>query len=151
MTRFLRRSPPQQSGRSTFPSQRRNALKRLLSFVVAFSLAFLFAWENIYMDQLLSDLQKKREAVENLRSQVSETRSIIQRKMMTALSNTDASSIGLRAADVEQVVLLAENAGFFAEQSRPAARLSSLDQIQRQVFDFFVTTALARVQRPEQP
>lgn len=151
MTRFLRRSPSPRSGWNTFPSQRRNALRRVFSFAMAFSLAFLFAWENIYMDQLLSDLQKKRDAVENLRAQVTETRAVIQKKMMLALSDTDASSIGLGAADVQQVVLLSESSGLFAEQPYTPTRLSSLEQIQRQIFDFFVTTALARVQRPERP
>ncbi|MCX5800939.1 MAG: hypothetical protein NTX17_06085 [Candidatus Eisenbacteria bacterium] len=151
MTRFLRRSPPPRSGWSTFPSQRKNALKRVLSFAVAFLLAFLFAWENIYMDQLLSDLQKQRNAVENLRAQVTETRAVIQEKMMLALSDTDASSIGLGAADVEQIVLLSESSGLFAGRQYVPARLSSLEQVQRRIFDFFVTTALARVQSPEQP
>jgi hypothetical protein len=123
----------------------------VLWFTTAFSLAFLFAWENIYMDQLLSDLQKKRDAVENLRAQVTETRAVIREKMMLALSDTDASSIGLRAADIDQVVLLSESSGLLPEQSYAPARLSSLGQIQRQVFDFFVTTALARAQRSEQP
>jgi hypothetical protein len=151
MTRFLRRSPSLRSGWTTFPSQRKNTLRRVLSVTVAFSLAFLFAWENIYMDQLLSDLQRKRDEVENLRAQVTETRAAIQNKMMLALSDTDAPSIGLRAADVEQVVLLSESSGLFAEQPYASARPSSLEQIQRQIFDFFVTTALARAQRPEQP
>jgi len=151
MTRFLRRSPPQRSGWSTFPPQRRDALRRVLWFTTAFSLAFLFAWENIYMDQLLSDLQKKRDGVENLRAQVTETRAVIREKMMLALSDTDASSIGLRAADIDQVVLLSESSGLFSEQPYAPARLSSLEQIQRQVFDFFVTTAMARAQRSEQP
>jgi len=151
MTRFLRRSPPLRSGWASFPSQRKNALKRMLSVTAAFSLAFLFAWENIYMGQLLSDLQKKRDEVENLRAQVTETRAVIHKKMMLALSDTDAPSMGLRAPDVEQVVLLSESSGLLAEQAYVPARISSLGQIQRQIFDFFVTSALARAQRPEKP
>jgi hypothetical protein len=151
MTRFLRRSPPLRSGWASFSSQRKNALRKVLSVTVAFSLAFLFAWENIYMGQLLSDLQRKRDEVENLRAQVTESRAVIQKKMMLALSDTHASSIGLRAPDVEQVVLLSESSGLLADRPYVTARLSSLGQIQRQIFDFFVTSALARAQRPEQP
>jgi len=103
------------------------------------------------MDQLLSDLRQKRDGVENLRAQVAETRGIIQKKMMLALSETDATTVGLRAADVQQVVLLSEGSGLFSGQSYAQARLSSLEQIQRQIFDFFVTTALARAELPEQP
>ncbi len=151
MSRFLRRSPSHRAGWTTFPSTRRVALTRVLSVVVAFSLAFVFAWENIYMDQLLSELKNKQQSVENLRAQVTETRAAIQKDMMVALSSAEASNMGLRAPDVEQVVLLSEDYGFFADRRYASTQLSSLEHFQRRILDFFVTSALARASQPSKP
>ncbi|UCF78313.1 MAG: hypothetical protein JSW03_09445 [Candidatus Eiseniibacteriota bacterium] len=151
MSRFLRRSPSHRPGWTTFPSNKKVALTKLLSVVVAFSLAFIFAWENLYMDQLLSQLKQKQQSVENLRAQVTETRASIQKDMMVALSSTDASDMGLRAPDVAQVVLLSEEQGFFVDRRYASAQLSSLEHVQHRILEFFVTTALARADRPSQP
>lgn len=119
--------------------------------VAAILLAFLLAWENIYVDQLLSELQKERQTVENLRAQVAERKALIQRQMMVAMADTEASDLGLRTPDVEQVVLLAESSGLLAEQPIVSAQLSSLEHIQTRILDFFVTSALARASRPNEP
>jgi hypothetical protein len=151
MSRFLRRYPSHRSGWSTFPSSNRVAVTRILSVALAFSLAFVFAWENIYMDQLLSELKHKRQEVENLRAQVTETQATIQKDMMVALSSTEASSMGLRAPDVEQVVLLSEEYGFLTDRRYASTQLSSLEHFQQRVLEFFVSTALARANQPPTP
>jgi len=126
-------------------------MRRFAVVAAAVLLAFVLAWENIYSDQLLSELQKQRDKVENLRAQVSERKALIQRQTTLAMAETEASDLGLRTPDVEQVVLLAEDQGLFAEQPIVTARLSALDQVQSRILDFFVTSALARASRPNEP
>ena len=126
-------------------------MRRFAVVAAVVLLAFVLAWENIYSDQLLSEVQKQRDTVENLRSQVSERKALIQRQMTLAMADTEASDLGLRTPDVEQVVLLAEGAGLFSERPIVTAQLSALDQIQTRILDFFVTSALARASRPNEP
>ena len=151
MSKFLRRSPSSSPAWNTFPVRQRGSLRRSAIVVAAILLAFLLAWENIYVDQLLSELQKERQTVENLRAQVAERKALIQRQMMVAMADTEASDLGLRTPDVEQVVLLAESSGLLAEQPIVSAQLSSLEHIQTRILDFFVTSALARASRPNEP
>ena len=151
MEKFLRRSPSSGSGWNTFPVRQRGSMRRFAVVAAAVLLAFVLAWENIYSDQLLSELQKKRDTVENLRAQVSERKALIQRQMNLAMANTEASELGLRTPDVEQVVLLAEEQGLFAERPIVTAQLSALENVQTRILDFFVTSALARASRPNEP
>ncbi len=151
MNKFLRRSPSSGSGWHTFPARQRGNMRRFAVVAAVVLLAFVLAWENIYSDQLLSEVQKQRDTVENLRSQVSERKALIQRQMTLAMADTEASDLGLRTPDVEQVVLLAEGAGLFSERPIVTAQLSALDQIQTRILDFFVTSALARASRPNEP
>jgi hypothetical protein len=151
MSRFLRRSPSSSSSWSTFPVSQRGNMRRFAAVVAAIFLAFLLAWENIYVDQLLSEQQKRRQTVENLRSQVAERRALIRRQMTLAMADTEASDLGLRTPDVEQVVLLAESSGLFAEQPAVTAQLSSMEHIQARILDFFVSSAMARASRPNEP
>ncbi|MFH0777338.1 MAG: hypothetical protein V2A71_01775 [Candidatus Eisenbacteria bacterium] len=151
MSRFLRRSPSYRAGRTSLPSHRAGAVRRILFVAAAFSLAFLFAWENIYVDRLLSELQEKRQRVENLRAQVAEARSDMQKKMMFALSSTEVLEVGLKTPQLEQVVLLAEGSVSLGEEAYASAQISTVDQIQRRILEFFVATALARANNPDQP
>ena len=151
MNKFLRRSPSSGSGWHTFPARQRGNMRRFAVVAAVVLLAFVLAWENIYSDQLLSEVQKQRDTVENLRSQVSERKALIQRQMTLAMADTEASDLGLRTPDVEQVVLLAEGSGLFSERPIVTAQLSALDQIQTRILDFFVTSALARASRPNEP
>ncbi len=151
MSRFLRRSPSYRPGWSSSPGRQSAGWTRFAVVAAAVSLAFLLAWENIYMDQLLSELQRKRQTVDNLRAQVAEDRAAIQERMMLALGATDASDVGLRTPAVQQVIVLAESPGIFDEQPVATAQLSSFQHVQRRVLDFFVATALARATWPNKP
>jgi hypothetical protein len=151
MSRFLRRSPSYRPGWSSFPAPQRGGWTRFVVVAAALCLAFLLAWENIYMDQLLSELQRKKQTVENLRAQVTERKALIQQETRLALGENVASRMGLRMPEVEQVIVLAESSGLFGEQPVMTAQLSSIEHVQRRILDFFVASALARVSRPNEP